>query len=196
VYINRDGCLLSKQASRRCSGKTQEAVVPEISELEIARHVERLFSEIATPRGRTCETPVTGDQFVYKVDRTKPQKDKACRALRARVWFASNGPTDAPPLPLTCEEREDYKWRRRPLDYIIAQYARSLEGSRYDVAKHPSLSDFASGLLWDHDNGGSPLHFSPEVLAELKGRFPPRKLEGLEAYYWSPPRRVRRTRLI
>ena len=162
--------------------------MPETNEFEIARHVERLFSEIRVPRGSICENPVTGGQFVYKVDRTKPQKDIACRALKAREWFADNGPPDAPPLPLTYEEREEYKWQRRPLDYIIAQYARSLLEIRYDVATHPSFSDFASGLLWDHDNGGSPLHFSPEVRAELKKRFPPRKLEGMRCYHWYPPK--------
>ena len=36
------------------------------------------------------------------------------------------------------------------------------------------------------------LYFTPEQLAELKRRFPPRKLEGLKCFSWLPPRRQNR----
>jgi hypothetical protein len=77
------------------------------------------------------------------------------------------------------------------LDYVVAQFAGSL-GTHYDVTEHPSFSEFVSGLLWDHDNGGSGLPLSAEGLAELKRRYPPQKLEGLSFYSWSRPTRKKR----
>ena len=165
-----------------------------LSETLVGREVERLFSETPVRHGKTCENPVTGGRFVYGLDPIGPQKKEACRALLAREWFAVNGPADAPPLPITYEEREYLKWRTgRPLDYVVAQFARSL-GPQYDVTEHPSLSEFVSGLLWDHDNGGSGLPLSAEGLADLKRRFPPQKLEGLSSYSWSRPTRKKQKR--
>jgi len=156
-----------------------------LSESLIGREVERLFSETTASHGEVYENPVTGGRFVYGGDPIAPQKDAACRALLAREWFALNGPADAPQLPITYEEREYLKWRTgRPLDYVVAQFAGSLL-THYDVTEHPSFSEFVSGLLWDHDNGGSGLPLSAEGLAELKRRYPPRQLEGLSSYSWS-----------
>jgi hypothetical protein len=163
-----------------------------LSETLIGREVERLFSETTASHGEVYENPVLGTHFVYGVDPIEPQKEVAYRALLAREWFALNGPADAPPLPITYEEREYLKWRTgRPLHYVVAQFARSL-GPQYDVTEHPSLSEFVSGLLCDHDNGGSGLPLSVEGLAELKRRYPPQKLEGLSSYSWSRPTRKNR----
>jgi hypothetical protein len=160
-----------------------------LSETLVGREVERLFSETPVRHGKTCENPVTGGRFVYGLEPIEPQKEVARRALLAREWFALNGPADAPQLPITYEDRECLKWRTgRPLDYVVAQFAGSL-GPQYDVTEHPPFSEFASGLLWDHDNGGSGLPLSAEGLAELKRRYPPRKLEGLSSYSWSRPTR-------
>ena len=162
-----------------------------LSETLVGREVERLFSETPVRHGKTCENPVTGGRFVYGLDPIGPQKKEACRALLAREWFALNGPADAPQLPITYEEREYLKWRTgRPLDYVVAQFAGSLR-THYDVTEHPSFSEFVSGLLWDHDNGGSGLPLSREGLAELR-RYPPRQLEGLSSYSWSRPTRKNR----
>ena len=158
-----------------------------LSETLIGREVERLFSETPGSHGGHYENPVTGGRFVYGFDPIEPQKEAAYRALLAREWFAVNGPADAPQLPITYEEREYLKWRTgRPLDYVVAQFAGSLL-THYDVTEHPSFSEFVSGLLWDHDNGGSGLPLSAEGLAELKRRYPPQKLEGLSSYSWSRP---------
>ena len=163
-----------------------------LSETLVGREVERLFSETTASHGEVYENPVTGGRFVYGIEPIEPQKQAACRALLAREWFALNGPADAPQLPIAYEEREYLKWRTgRPLDYVVAQYARSL-GTHYDMTEHPSFSEFVSGLLWDHDNGGSGLPLSPEGLAELKRRYPPQKLEGLSSYSWSRPAREKR----
>ena len=54
---------------------------------------------------------------------------------------------------------------------------------------HPCFADFASGMLWQHDHdikGCSLSYFPSEQLAELKRRFPPRKLEGLIGFDWCP----------
>ena len=163
-----------------------------LSETLIGREVERLFSKNPGSHGGHYENPVTGGRFVYGIEPIEPQKEAACRALLAREWFAVNGPADAPQLPITYEERECLKWRTgRPLDYVVAQFAGSL-GTHYDVTEHPSFSEFVSGLLWDHDNGGSELPLSREGLAELKRRYPPQKLEGLSSYSWSRPTRKNR----
>ena len=164
-----------------------------LSETLIGREMERQFKLIPEPRhGCIRMNPVTGGRFVYGIEPIEPQKQAACRALLAREWFALNGPADAPQLPITYEEREYLKWRTgRPLDYVVAQFARSL-GPQYDVTEHPPFSKFVSGLLWDHDNGGSGLPLSAEGLAELKRRFPPRQLEGLSSYSWSRPTRKKR----
>jgi hypothetical protein len=163
-----------------------------LSETLVGREVERLFGENPGSHGGQYENPVTGGRFIYGVDPIAPQKDAACRALLAREWFALNRPADAPQLPITYEEREYLKWRTgRPLDYVVAQFARSL-GTHYDVTEHPSFSEFVSGLLWDHDNSGSGLPLSAEGLAELKRRYPPQKLEGLSSYSWSRPTRKNR----
>ena len=163
-----------------------------LSQTLIGREVERLFGENPGSHGGHYENPVTGGRFVYGFDPIEPQKEAAYRALLAREWFAVNGPADAPQLPITYEEREYLKWcTGRPLDYVVAQFAGSLR-THYDVTEHPSFSEFVSGLLWDHDNGGSGLPLSAEGLAELKRRYPPRQLEGLSSYSWSRPTRKKR----
>ncbi len=162
-----------------------------LCETLIGREVERLFSENPGSHGGHYENPVTGGRFIYGVDPIEPQKQEAYRALLARELFAVNGPADAPQLPITYEQREYLKWcTGRPLDYVVAQFAGSL--LTQDVTEHPSFSEFARGLLWDHDNGGSGLPLSAEGLAELKRRFPPRQLEGLSSYSWSRPTRKNR----
>ena len=68
-----------------------------------------------------------------------------------REWFAVNGPRDAPPLPLSYDDVEDYR-KARGLTGVVGFYARSLSrqgyGRRsYDVRNHPSFHDFACGLM-------------------------------------------------
>jgi hypothetical protein len=63
------------------------------------------------------------------------------------------------------------------LDYLTGQYAKGVV-ALYDVKAYPSFDDYARGVLWEHDNvPGGVIPFAPEQLAEMKRRFPPRKLE-------------------
>ena len=102
-------------------------------------------------------------------------------------WYRLNNVTLPNAEPPTYEHGDGVQ----AVERVVAQFARSL-GPQYDVTEHPSLSEFVSGLLWDHDNGGSGLPLSAEGLAELKRRFPPRQLEGLSSYSWSRPTRKKR----
>ena len=47
------------------------------------------------------------------------------------------------------------------------------------LKEHPPFADYVSGVLWEHENveGGGQLPDSPEQLAEMKNRFPPRELK-------------------
>ena len=167
-----------------------------LTETLIGREVERLFSENPAQSNGLCTNPVTGQYYVRGVDPIAPQKEAAYRALLAREWFAFTAPPDATPLPINEYDREDWKRTGRLLDYIIALYARSLD-NRYDVKEHPSFADYVSGVLWEHENveGGGQLPNSPEQLAEMKNRFPPRELEGMDSgFYWYPPKRKKQTK--
>ena len=158
------------------------------SEIALRREVERLFAEISAKRGDLCENPVTGGEFVSGFDPIQLQKKMAYHALRVREDFAVNGPADAPRLPLEHWECERVRWSGRPLDYLTGQYARSVV-ALYNVKTHPSFDDYARGVLWEHDNvPGSAIPFKPEQLAEMKMRFPSRKLEGLKCFCWLPLR--------
>jgi hypothetical protein len=122
------------------------------------------------------------------------------RALLAREYFAKHGPADAPPLPLSYDEREDLKGGRGLLAYIVALYARSLDSREYDLKEHPEIAEYISGVLWeaervDGDIGTLPNY--PDQLPKLKKRFPPRKLSGLgPGFYWEPPKLHARTMAI
>jgi hypothetical protein len=160
-----------------------------ISETLIRREVARLFGEISAKRGDLCTNPVTGGEFVYGFDPIRLQKKIAYHALRAREDFALNGPADAPRLPLEHWECERVRWSGRPLDYLTGQYAKCVV-ALYNVKAHLSFDDYARGVLWEHDNvPESALPFTPEQLPEMKRRYPPRKLEGLEYFCWRPPQR-------
>jgi hypothetical protein len=115
----------------------------------------------------------------------------------ARAHFAKHGPADAPPLPLSYDEREDIKEGRGLLSYLVALHARSLDSREYDVKEHPPFAHHVSGILWeaervDGDIGTLPNY--PDQLSKLKKRFPPRKLAGLgPGFCWEPPKLQART---
>jgi hypothetical protein len=150
--------------------------------------VDQLFAALNAQHGDCCRNPVTGEDFVWGIDPIGPQKTEAVRALRAREWFAVNGPTNAPPLPLSDEEIDDYR-RARGLAALVGFYARSLSregyGRRsYDVSNHPSFDDFARGLM--AINTGL---WGIEKDQNLKMQFPPRALAGMTpGAYWVPPK--------
>jgi hypothetical protein len=164
------------------------------TETQIMREVERLFAELSAKRGDLCWNPVTGGEFVYGFDPIRLQKKIAYHALHAREDFARSGPADAPRLPLEYWECERVRWSGRPLDYLTGQYARCVV-ALYNVKAYPSFDDYARGVLWEHDNvPGSAIPFETEQLAEMKRRFPPRKLEGLRCFSWRSPKRQNRSK--
>jgi hypothetical protein len=166
------------------------------AETQIAREVERLFGEISAERGDLCTNPVTGGEFVYGFDSIKRQKDAAYKRLLVREYFALHGPPDAPPMPTDERDRGRAKYAAGLLGFITAQYIWSLE-NQHDLTVHPSFADFACGMLWQHENnvaGCSLPYFPPEQFADLKRRFPPRKLEGLKHFYWRTPQRQSRAK--
>jgi hypothetical protein len=151
----------------------------------IEEQVDRLFDEIkAKAKNRDfCINPVTGGQFIWGLDPTAPQKRAAVVALRAGEWFAVNGPSDAPPLPLSHDEIEDYR-NARGLKGVVGFYARSLYRQDYDVQTHPSFEDFARGLM-AINTGLWRIEKDPQ----LRMRFPPRPLAGMTpSAYWAPPK--------
>ena len=166
------------------------------SETLMRREVERLFGEISAKRGDLCTNPVTGGDFVYGFDPIEQQKNAAYKRLLARAYFALHGPPDAPLMPTDDYERNRAKYATGLLGFITAQFIWSLE-DQDDLRLHPSFADFASGLLWQHDNeveGYSLAYFPPEQFVALKRRFPPRKLKGLEWFDWRPPQQQARAK--
>lgn len=157
--------------------------------------VDQLFAALNAQHGDCCRNPVTGEDFVWGIDPIGPQKTEAVRALRAREWFAVNGPTNAPPLPLSDEEIDDYR-QARGLAALVGFYARSLSregyGRRsYDVSNHPSFDDFARGLMAMAMARGL---WGLQTAQNLKMRFPPRPLAGMTpGAYWAPPKEYEET---
>jgi glutathione S-transferase len=150
---------------------------------EIRREVDRLFAAEAPARfDELCRNPVTGGRWVKGRDPIEEQKRDACRALRARAWFAQNGPQDVQPLPLSYGEREDLKRGGSTLERIVAWFARSLEARNYACDEHPSFPDFARGVLASPE---APWFITEDQ--ELPKRYPPRALPGLgSGFYWDP----------
>src|SRR5437870_1229989 len=112
----------------------------------IDMEVDRLFSEMLSQHDEMCRNPVTGAGFVRGLDPIEPQKQSACRALRAREWFAIYGPHDAPPLPVHWNELQRAK-RGGDLPHLVAYYCQSLEGVDFAVNQHPPFEAYARGVF-------------------------------------------------
>jgi hypothetical protein len=151
--------------------------------------VDQLFSDMKGQRGEICRNPVTDGEFVWGLDLITTQKKAAVRALRAQEWFAANGPKDAPLLPLSHNDREDYR-NARGLAGIVGFYARSLSRLNYDP-QHPAFDDFACGLMAMAMESGV---WGLEKDENLKRRFPPRPFAGMTpGAYWAPPKEYEET---
>jgi hypothetical protein len=150
---------------------------------QIEVEVDRLFGNISGQRGDRCMNPVTGGWFVLGEDPLPPQKQTARKALLARESFAEDGPPDAPPLPLSNADIEDFKYGRGAFRGIIARFALSLRSLHWYFTRHPSFEDFARGVLASKK--------APQfILADkaLRLRYPPRPLAGLSPFFvWKPP---------
>jgi hypothetical protein len=120
--------------------------------------------------------------FAGGFDSPKLRIKPAIRAVLARRWFAVNGPQDddLQPLPLGWFERQSMY--RCGATQILYWFARSLANLNYDTTQHPSFYDYACGILAFEREGS-------ELLEQLKHRFPPRLLPGLDRTTgdWSLP---------
>lgn len=155
---------------------------------EINKEVDRLFNELDAAQGTNVRNPVTNGEFAWGVDPIESQKEAARRALTARDWFANNGPPDAPPLPLSDHDVEDYR-NARGLKGVVGFYTRSLKMRGHDMQNHPSFDDFACGLM--ASNSGL---WGIEHDVQLRRRFPPRPLAGMtRGLYWAPPEEYEET---
>jgi len=139
VHINRDGYSVKKKRSQKYAavgnrGRTMNNI--NSAERQARRLVDNLFNGNAARRGQRCDWPIVGGHYVSGEDPTKAMRELAVCALLAREGFARNGPPDAQPLPLSYDQREDMKGRGL-LYYILALYARSLGGRRYNLEEHP-----------------------------------------------------------
>lgn len=157
---------------------------------QVDAEVERLFRDMPRKCGTNCVNPVTGGWYVAGLDPVKPQKEKARRALLAREHFSLYGPADAQPLPLSSDEIDEMACRGHLITRVVRQFARSLLNRGYDIEEHPSFSDYASGLLWEMDRGNEFIpDYPPNEDAEVRKRYPPRRLEGIGCgARWLPPK--------
>jgi hypothetical protein len=145
-----------------------------VIDLKIRSQVDRMFFQIGGRLGEIVENPVTGSRWVKGADPEGQQKQDAYRALLARKRFQDEGPFDAPLLPLTYGERQFLK--RGGLPHIVAWYAESLLSMNYDFAAHIHFENYARGVM------ASP--YAPDLIKqdpELKRRFPPKPLDGLNS---------------
>jgi hypothetical protein len=140
--------------------------------------------------GQRCtrSNPVTGSGFMGREDPLKPQLEAAYRALRARKHLAAVGPTDLPPLPTSDGERE--RMKVGGVTHILAWFARSWEGLRYELTAHPDFETYARGVMAS-DHAPSWIRNDPELLR----RFPPRPLPGLgSGLYWPSKQEPKKSR--
>ena len=166
----------------------------ERNETLIRREVECAFANISGKPGDICMNPITGEPF----DRPwiEHEKQVAYRRLLVREYFALNGPSDAPTMPIDEWERDRAKHLNGPLGFITAHFMWSME-SQDDLRVHPSFADFAAGMLWLHENVGGPCELlpgTPEQFSQMKERYPPRRLEGLNHFRWHSPKRQSRAK--
>jgi hypothetical protein len=167
-----------------------------LSQTLIGSEVERVFDNISGGPGDICENPVTGQQFIYGYYSLEQEKRAAYRRLLIRDYFALSGPSDAPLLPADEWDRDRAKHMNGLLGFVTAHFIWSIE-NQDDLRAHPPFADFASGMLWQHDNnvkGYSLSCFPSEQIAELKRRYPPRRLEGLVGFRWRLPQRQARAK--
>jgi len=148
------------------------------SDLQV--EVDRLFRQAPDRYNYFRQNPVTDHGFTAD-DPIGPQKQAAVRALKAREWFATHAPPDAPTLPLSYRDRE--RMKAGGLPHIVAWFARSLEGRDYNFDGHPPFNEYACGVM---ASPGTPYFIKDD--RHLQTRFPPCALPGLDRHqYWNWP---------
>jgi hypothetical protein len=64
------------------------------------------------PNSKFCMNPVTGEYFMLGLDPTGPHKDRAVRALEARLQHAEQKASGMPDLPLNGRKYDGtWKWQ-------------------------------------------------------------------------------------
>jgi hypothetical protein len=172
----------------------------DLDDMAFLETVEEAFKTLPKKTGSSCTNPITGGRFIRDLDRMKPQKEAAFRALKARAAFARENPSIPYELPLTYPDREMLKTSRPALErddgeiamftieYLLALYARSLEANDYDLQAHPSFVTYLRGMM-------ALDHFAQDVPRDLKRQYPPINLPGLDnSGYYDVPRRSPKTR--
>jgi hypothetical protein len=135
--------------------------------------VDRLFANAEDRHDKRERTnPVTGGRFVPGLDPIGTQKREAIMALKARDWFETQRPPDAPKLPLTYWDREDLKVDG--IRYIVSLFARSLAMRDYHTDGHPHFEEYTRGVM---ASGMAPEWVSKDP--DLLRRYPPKHLRGL-----------------
>jgi hypothetical protein len=151
------------------------------SNLVIDDLVEHLFQSAPDKHEILRRNPVDGGHWVAGLDPIRPQKRRAKKALIAQALFDQIKPPDAPRLPLSGLERKEMNYTD-PMSHLVSCFALSWKGQDYDLDKHPSFSEFVSGVLASR--------YAPDVVKNdegLRRRFPPRPLKGLgPGLCWQP----------
>ena len=146
----------------------------------IEKEIDRLFDN---PEAAHMN-PVNG-AINWAREPIEPQKKAAIVPLLAREWFAVYGPPDAPCLPISHVDKEDYR-NAGGLKAVVGYYARSLDRQNYDFRRHPPFEDFVCGLM-SLTTGRASIDNDEN----LKRRFPPRPLAGMtSAGFWDPSDRT------
>jgi hypothetical protein len=160
---------------------------PPLAEIYDQREIERVEAYVEdtfnnAPHERRENPVVSWGDFAGPFEELERYKEPAKRAVLARRWHAVNGPQDrdVQPLPLGWSERSDVN--QSGAGGILRWYARSLANFAYDIQRHPLFHDYACGILAVQKEGS-------QLLDELRDRFPPRELPGLDraTFNWEPP---------
>jgi len=105
-----------------------------------------------------------------------PSKMARCARRWFDICYRSPEFEDAPPLPLSPQERFWHmSMKGAPLGYLLGRYAASLEAHDYEVFDHPRPAEFVRGLM-ACSTVPAEVRQDPEMLR----RFPPEKLHGLD----------------
>jgi hypothetical protein len=120
--------------------------------MDYMSEVKRLFAHAPDRSEELRCNPVTGGRFHGRLDPVGEQEREAYRALRARAWYAKDGPQHVQPLPLSYDEREHLKHYANinnlgGLPHIVAWFARSLAYRDNVHEGHPSFGRYVCGVL-------------------------------------------------
>jgi hypothetical protein len=139
---------------------------------EFERHVDELLS--IHKRGRILVASPFFRERSVPVDDIPKLKLLVRNALRARAWFARQGPAWAQPLPLSEDEHENIMCSGFFHRHLVGYYSYSLQGRDFHYLEHPLFFDFARGVMASAHVGERGLHVDSELLAE----FPAKELPG------------------